>query len=1045
MPPAPSSPASSRPWWSRSKSSKDSLRPNRSVSSLAEEDEKYPSTASSASPRSKDALPALKFNTLASAMGLKSKKLPALTIQDPPSPLPSPRVYPHSRPGSGNSSAAYSPAPVERTPFFTNRPPAKSISTVRSSEYDYDAASEPHSEPRTPSDHPRDRLSYQHSVMTFSEIDPFASGGIVVQQLPQDPNRLSVYSDSSMLDPQHKRPDMPPHNRGSYGSSSSNSHGNYSDVQALSPLSAASSFGRSPPASRSAYDLSHTHDSYYMDSPSTSSVQAQRTRRTKTPSGSNSSNSTVTAHDYRVRLSEPGGGTALHLSRKRSSPSLARPRGMTVGAIDHRPSTATTTLGLTQQPLQVPRKASGSSSPSSSNTPSPSPVTISGTRSTSSTSTNIESPVSPSFSKRPLVVVRKASSSRLPPLPAAPPTSDLPPPPVPTSPYDMSPIEFRASSSSSSLNFAPSVDLHDIDAGDAISQLMNNSYDLGPFEARDSGSARGKRRSNRNMYVLDGDLSPVSPADIEASLPSPLSKFPPVPVSVFGEIHPKAGKLLEKMSSQQNLLQRHSSASVSSSSGPPDETHGHSNGHASHHSGKTPRKQRSFHASRVPLPPLPGLRHGSSSNGHHASTGTEALTQPSSPVVEPRRSSVNGPRKRLFSGSSARRSTSSHGPSSPAEDDKRSVFSFDSDIRPATSSGGETITMSFGGTGGPLSLMTRNACIAPSSLWEDASNKRTSQSEYIPQYIMSPAEQLKLAEKLADEDAIASVREPEREPVEERKPKLDLQPGDFGLTYSVNPSSARSRSNSVLSNTSTGTLAFGPGGDKGGVSRGVSILPSKSLVNASRASTQAPQTRKVSLVDPTRSGPSRSSSMLAKALNRPPPLSARPSTAQASLTPPSSPGFQTATRSPEFPSASLPPPPRRRPSRHDLQEIENTAMKRVSVVPINPLSPPPSVRSSRVRRQESSDTTTTMSRPPSSFDRQKIMQRRSLMKKPSFLDIEDEVDMSAENGSDEEYGTATVLEVPDSPGADFESSFLDMDRGKNSFDTVRSTDSAFFV
>ena len=155
---------------------------------------------------------------------------------------------PRSCPGSGNSSTAHSPVPVECTHFVTNRPPAKSVSTVRSSEYDYDAASEPHSEPRTPSDHPRDRSSYQHSVMTFSELDPFASAGIVVQHLPQDPNRLSVYSDSSVLDPQHKRPDMPTHNRGSYGSSSSNSHGNYSDVQALSPLSVASSFGRSPPA-----------------------------------------------------------------------------------------------------------------------------------------------------------------------------------------------------------------------------------------------------------------------------------------------------------------------------------------------------------------------------------------------------------------------------------------------------------------------------------------------------------------------------------------------------------------------------------------------------------------------------------------------------------------------------------------------------------------------------------------------------------------------------------------------------------------------------
>ena len=122
---------------------------------------------------------------------------------------------------------------------------------------------------------------------------------------------------------------------------------------------------RSRFCSRSAYDLSQTHDQYYADGPSAISTQTQRNRRMKTPSGSNSSNSTVTPHDYRSRLSEPPAGNA-HLMRKRSSPALVRPRGMTVGAIDHRPSTANPLLSPTQ-PLQPRRKASGSSSPSSSN------------------------------------------------------------------------------------------------------------------------------------------------------------------------------------------------------------------------------------------------------------------------------------------------------------------------------------------------------------------------------------------------------------------------------------------------------------------------------------------------------------------------------------------------------------------------------------------------------------------------------------------------------------------------------------------------------
>lgn len=82
--------------------------------------------------------------------------------------------------------------------------------------------------------------------------------------------------------------------------------------------------------------------------------------------------------------------------------------------------------------------------------------------------------------------------------------------------------------------------------------------------------------------------------------------------------------------------------------------------------------------------------------------------------------------------------------------------------------------------------------------------------------------------------------------------------------------------------------------------------------------------------------------------------------------------------------------------------------------------------------------TTVMSRPPSAYDRQKTLQRRSIMKKPSFLDIEDDFDLNVETGSDEDEPATS----PESPT--MESSFLDMDRGKNSFDTVRSCDSASY-
>ena len=80
--------------------------------------------------------------------------------------------------------------------------------------------------------------------------------------------------------------------------------------------------------------------------------------------------------------------------------------------------------------------------------------------------------------------------------------------------------------------------------------------------------------------------------------------------------------------------------------------------------------------------------------------------------------------------------------------------------------------MSFGAAGGPLSLMTKNACISPPSLWDEQqsasggapeSDRRAStQTDYTPQYIMAPAEQLKLAEKLEDEDAGGAGQEASR-------------------------------------------------------------------------------------------------------------------------------------------------------------------------------------------------------------------------------------------------------------------------------------------
>ncbi|KAJ3998595.1 hypothetical protein F5050DRAFT_1805839 [Lentinula boryana] len=131
---------------------------------------------------------------------------------------------------------------------------------------------------------------------------------------------------------------------------------------------------------------------------------------------------------------------------------------------------------------------------------------------------------------------------------------------------------------------------------------------------------------------------------------------------------------------------------------------------------KGPRKQRSFHHTRIPLPQIPmSLKHQSSGSAVTLFEGSE-----------PKRGSLNGPstsgRKRLFSGSSMRRPSTSQ--ETFGDDDHRSVFSLEK----------------------PTSTKLSNT----SSFWDEGSvdaapsSPRASTLDYTPQQIMSPAEMLRL-------------------------------------------------------------------------------------------------------------------------------------------------------------------------------------------------------------------------------------------------------------------------------------------------------------
>ena len=236
MPPSilpPGQPKSS--WWSRTtKTGKEpTVRPMRSFSGLNDDSEKSMLPVSA---KSKDSSGS-RFKTLGSAISFKSKKVASLSIQDPPSDVPIQAPPPPTPPADFDADqTTVAPSNIHSSNKLHG---IKSIRTARSTEADNDARSaRTTSEPRTPSDY---RTSYQPSVLTsFSEIDPFASGGVIVQQ-NHDPNRLSAYSDSSMLEPSKQRGEILFYNRISYASSSSKSQGHSSDSHSIKLASPRSS------------------------------------------------------------------------------------------------------------------------------------------------------------------------------------------------------------------------------------------------------------------------------------------------------------------------------------------------------------------------------------------------------------------------------------------------------------------------------------------------------------------------------------------------------------------------------------------------------------------------------------------------------------------------------------------------------------------------------------------------------------------------------------------------------------------------------------
>ncbi|KAI0697564.1 hypothetical protein BC835DRAFT_754457 [Cytidiella melzeri] len=919
-----------------------------------------------------------------------------------------------------------SPAP---SPYFTNRPPAKSVSTEHS--YEFDQRSDPYtmSEPRTPSDHVRERTSYQQSVMTFHDIDPFAAGGIVMTGIGPDTNRLSVWSDNSLLDPHAKRGESTIGNRMSYGSSSSNSHGNPADAQGLQPhlpvvrqrSNAASirSKRRRREASLAA-DGGQAAEILAAAQISVGENNKMRTISKSTPA------SPVTRFDDVGTFGRPPVPAA------RPAIAAHRPRAATV--VDER--LPAPSLSHPSNPRTLHRQASEShmSTKSKSTVSTSSPIMFSSAR--SSFSTNSSGTQAPVHGNRPMVLIRKASQSRvnLPPISSAPPSARLPPPPL--SPFLLS-EEGGDGDDLDSLSYS---DAH-VPRSSTSSTMTFASIEFGLEDFEDISVLA------REM-ILDDDLpfTPLATATNMSVEPPPrgVARSKPASPSASNPYLSSPTKVLRKAASQQSMHRRTSQASVASGSSLlSDEAVSPISSNASP-IGKAPRKQRSFHHPRIPLPPLPALRHA----GHSYNSVTADTTSAKQPIP----SNVQPPsqtRRRLFSGSSGRRTSLSKSSSTPpatADDDMRSLSSLsidggDSNSRDFGMSAGriKPIMMSFANMGNQLSLVTDNACIAPA--WEELSmgsttGKRMSHVDYTAQHIMSPAEMLKLEQQFNGKPTSENEVQVEEErghaaveqvAMESRTPKLDIDPGDFGLAFigGGRSKSMRSRTNSLLSDVS----AFGPEERKGGGDE----VRLRGLVGVAQTF-GTPTKRPSTAIGSTKNLGWGASPVRSKVGS---PTTARPSTAQASLTsPPTSPISLSPVT--DMAGTGLPPPPRPRVSREKSSEV---AGNRTSVAPLQPLSPPPrrrpTLKSVTILDDEgASSSSSHTSRPPSAFG-QKVSHRRSLARKPSFLDIDDEWD--APNDTVSLADIPIAINTAAHPIDDQECSFLDLDRGA-SFDTVRSYD-----
>ena len=449
-------------------------------------------------------------------------------------------------------------------------------------------------------------------------------------------------------------------------------------------------------------------------------------------------------------------------------------------------------------------------------------------------------------------------------------------------------------------------------------------------------------------------------------------------------------------------------------------------------SSKFLKKQRSFHHPRVPVPPLPSLRHATSFTPSETPV-SQSMDSPKDKEKDrqkEKRESAASLSKRRFLPGSIRRGSTSHAATFTFDDDTGSLIIPPSELDRLDESSPPRFTNPFGSPGAESMMLP-----ATSTFYDDLTSSPTTISHFPqsvdaqsqdagPQQILSTAQLLKLEEMLENDESEVSTSPSDHTGPSELGSPLPANPPpfeEFGFgNYS--PPKKNSWTDSIVS---TSTVFSSTLSDKIVFSDKVETGSTLSFFDQQQHPGYRPRTGSGNLthMDSNFS------------------IKRSPSTFVSSSQSAISMGIEsTFGIEPNQPLGGLTPPPRPRP--RFTTNLKNTTGSgdRGSVVHIQPLSPPPLRRnltsvsaSSRSTSSRSSPLSSPKSPPPVFKNDPPI---KGIMKKPSFLDIYDDSEADARVrvqvviGGDIHQRSTSVSSIDDS--------FLDLGRENSSFDTIRT-------